>query len=100
MEPDNKVNDGFSKKTWLGRDVFLNVGPKEAILRIIIGLATAGLVFLLDDTWEYIVITIVPVYLIITGMMLFCYIKYFWRHTILGIKDPQIKDPELPVKKL
>ena len=100
MKADTDVRNNVSKKKWLGRDVFLNVGPKEGIVRIILGLAIGGLVFLVRDTILFVLITVVSFYLFVTGAMLFCFIKYFWRHTILGIKDPQIKDPEIPVKKL
>ena len=90
----------LTKKSWLGKDVYLNVGPKEGIFRIILGLLISGLVFFVDEMYFIIPIIIISFYLFITGAMLFCYIKYFWRHTIMHQKDPLVKDPEIPVKKL
>jgi hypothetical protein len=90
----------FSKKTWLGRDVFLNVGPKEALLRLILGLMIGGFVFFSHNMAIMIAATIICVYLVATSFMLFCYVKYFWRHKILHKKDPLVKDPEVPVHKL
>lgn len=100
MESNNNPTTELKKRSWLGKDVYLNVSPREGLLRIIIGLIVGGLVFWVDGLAMIILITVVSFYLFITGAMLFCYIKYFWRHSILKIKDPVIKDPEFPVKKL
>lgn len=100
MRPNKHPTTEFSRKTWLGKDVYLNVGPREGILRIVLGLIIGGLVFWVDELIYIIIITVVSFYLFITGAMLFCFIKYFWRHVIRNVKDPLVKDPEIPVKKL
>lgn len=100
MDTQKNPTTEFPKKTWLGKDVYLNVGPKEALLRIVSGLILGGLVFWVEELPLIITITVVSFYLFITGAMLFCFIKYFWRHVIRGVKDPLVKDPEIPVKKL
>ena len=100
MESTKNPTKELKKRSWLGRDVYLNVGPKEALVRVIIGLLLGGLVFWVSSLGLIILITVVSFYLFISSAMLFCYVKYFWRHSILNIKDPVIKDPDIPVKKL
>lgn len=90
----------FSKRSWLGRDVYLNVGPREALLRLILGLLIGGLVYFSNNSFLTILAIVVCVYLVSSSFMLFCYVKYFWRHKILRKKDPLVKDPEVPVHKL
>lgn len=100
MKTTKNPTTELSKKTWLGRDVYLNVGPREAVVRLILGLIIAGFVFFTNNMAILIISIVVSVYLILTGFSLFCYVRYFWRHKVLHKKDPLVKDKEVPVHKL
>jgi len=88
------------KTAWWNKDVYLNVSPKEAYIRLVAGVALPISIAWLRSTAYIIIISVVSCYLFISSLMLFCFVKYCWRHYILKKADPKVKDPDMPVEKL
>jgi len=82
------------------KDVRLNVGPKEAAVRISLGLGLPFLMIWLNTSFFIWTIVFVSGYLFMTGIILFCFVKYAWRHFIVHKPDPKVEDKDFPVKKL
>lgn len=95
-----KIDKATGRRTWGRKDVTLNVNPKEAIIRLVIALALPISIAWLNSTFFIILICVISGYLFITVLTLFCYVKYWWRHFVKKRYDPEIKDPDMPVKEL
>ncbi len=84
-------NETTNKKTWLEKDIILNVGFKESIVRCMVS------IFL---PWPFVMaghallLYVAPVmfYLFVSGLTHFCLIRYAWRHFVKHIPDPLICD--------
>lgn len=79
-----------NKKTWLEKDITLNVGFEESMKRCLIALF-APMPLLVNHT---LLLAAIPVmfYLFVTGLMHFCPIQYIWQHWVKHIPDPEICD--------
>lgn len=89
-----------NRKSWWNKDVNLNVSPAEAWIRLIIAFALPILLIWFQQTFFIVLVCLVSGYLFMSVLMLFCFIKYCWRHYVLHKPDPKVKDPNIPVDKL
>lgn len=98
--PENEIIK--TKRTWLEKDIVLNVGFKESLIRCIIALF-APIPLLVNHTLLFAAIPVM-FYLFVTGLMHFCPIKYVWQHWVKHIPDPTICDLaidlDIPVKTI
>lgn len=99
----NKQNVPITtKKTWLEKDIILNVGFKQSMKRCIIALF-APIPLLVNHTLLFAAIPIM-FYLFVTGLLHFCPIKYVWQHWVKHTPDPAVCDLaidlDIPVKTI
>lgn len=86
-----------NKKTWLDKDITLNVGFEQSMKRCIIALLApipllfAPIPLVVNHT---LLVAAIPVmfYFFFTGLIHFCPIKYIWQHGVRQIPDPEICD--------
>lgn len=88
------------KKRFWGRDIHLNVGPKEGAVRVIIGMGLPILFIWFQNVFFLAVIALISIYFFISGIMLFCFVKHFWNKWVAHKSEPKIADPEAPVENL
>jgi hypothetical protein len=97
---ENKTKAFIHRKSWWNKDVNLNVSPAEALIRLIIAFALPMLLIWFQDTFFIVLVCVVSGYLFMSVLMLFCFVKYCWRHYVVHKSDPKVKDPNIPVEKL
>lgn len=95
-----KHESSSRKRTFWGRDVHLNVGPKEAAVRVIMGMGLPILFVWFHNLIFIWIISIISIYLFISGLLLFCFVKHFWNKWVLQKTEPKIADPDAPVESL
>jgi hypothetical protein len=71
----------------------------EAVIRIGLALALPVLLIWFQSLAAIILICGISGYLLITGMMFFCFVKYFFQHTVSGRGETN-EERENPVKEL
>ncbi len=90
-----------TKKTWLEKDIVLNVGFTESIVRCMVSIFLPWPFLLIN---HYLVIIAAPImfYVFVSGLIHFCIIRYAWTHFVKHIPDPVIcdfaLDLNIPVK--
>ncbi|ANI89282.1 hypothetical protein A9P82_08255 [Arachidicoccus ginsenosidimutans] len=105
-EKSNKANNAARIRKvgkQLHKDIKLNLGVKECIIRFVITLFVPWIPCLLDK--RYIVYALpVMCYLLFTVLTHFCPIKYLWHHVVKHEPDPEIcpwaKDLNIEVEHL
>jgi hypothetical protein len=90
----------FGKRRLWGRDIHLNVGPREGAVRIILGMGLPILFIWFHNSFFIWVIVLISIYFFISGLTLFCFVKHFWNRWVLQKREPLIADPEAPVEHL
>jgi len=95
-----KRQSQLRKKKLFGKDIHLNVSPKEAAVRVIIGMGLPILFVWFQSLLFVCIISIISIYFFISGLMLFCFIKHFWNKWVLKKPEPKIADPDAPVENL
>ncbi|GAC1422681.1 MAG: hypothetical protein NVS1B13_10160 [Flavisolibacter sp.] len=79
------------QRTWMERDIVLNVGFEESIKR---GLITIFIPWSLLAVNHNLLIYAAPVmfYLFVSALTHFCFIRYAWQHWVIDIETPAICD--------
>lgn len=80
-----------NKKTWIERDIVLNVGFQESMIR---GFITIFIPWPLLAINHNLLIYAAPVmfYLFVTALTHYCFIRYAWQHWVLKMKTPEVCD--------
>ncbi len=79
------------KASWLERDIVLNVGFAESMIRGLVSIFIPWPIMFINPLW---MIYMAPLmfYFFVTGLVHFCPIRYAWRHWVKHIPDPLICD--------
>lgn len=82
------------------RNLTPNIRLPEAIIRLGLGLSIPILLIWFRSLPFIVLICAVSAYLLVTGMLFFCFIRYFFQHTLTGRKKPTPQERDNPVKDL
>lgn len=91
------------KKRWIDNDIILNMGFRESLLR---GAIVLFLPWILLAINHNLLLYAAPlmVYLLVTALIHFCFIKYAWQHWVKHIPDPEVcdisKELDIPVEHI
>jgi len=100
-ENKHDIAEVKNKKSWLEKDIVLNVGFEESIKR---GLITIFIPWPLLAINHNLLIYAAPVmfYLFVSALIHFCFIRYTWQYWVKHIPSPEIcnlaNDLHIPVE--
>lgn len=79
------------KKRWIDNDIILNMGFRESLIRGAIVLFLPWILLAINHNL-LLYAAPVMVYLLVTALIHFCFIKYAWQHWVKHIPDPEVCD--------
>jgi|GEM_PF-6930402 len=82
------------------KNIMPNIKLPEAVIRLGAGLALPVLLVWFRTLPFIILISVASTYLLVTGMLFFCFIKYIIQHTLPGKKTPTYEEEHNPIKEL
>jgi hypothetical protein len=82
------------------KDIALNIKLPEALIRVGLGLALPTLLIWFHTLPFILIICALSGYLLITGMLFFCFIKYLFQHLLTGKTRLTPEEKSNPLKDL